>query len=250
MTLLELCDPLFHYMCRLNRAARKGGGYDQQQVRSEVRGIFSDMQGKCVNTPGLREQYEKVRQALVFFVDYTVRTSGLGFANDWKPLAEEETPPIFAGEELYFDLLDEALKDRSEAATERLGVFYTCLGLGFMGMYDNEPETVQRKLKEIAGRIRSTMETDDGGRICPETYESTNMSDLTTPPMRSLTPMVIGLVGLVLVVLLANGFSYWSNARDLGKAVSDLIDKAHTQLLAKEVPASGATVPASQPSGK
>ena len=25
MTLLELCEPLFQYICRLNRSARKGG---------------------------------------------------------------------------------------------------------------------------------------------------------------------------------------------------------------------------------
>jgi type IV/VI secretion system ImpK/VasF family protein len=248
MTLLELCDPLFQYTCRLNRAARKGGGYDQQQVRADVRGIFADCQGKCVSTPGLREQYEKVRLPLVFFVDYTVRTSGLSFANEWKPLAEEEEKEIFTGDELFFDLLEETLKDRAEAATERLAVFYTCMGLGFMGYYETEPETVQRKMKEIAGRIRGLMDADDGGRICPETYESINTADLTTPPMRSLTPIVIGLVGLVLVVLFANGFSYWRNTSELGKAVSTLKDKADSQSFkGAPMPNGGA---ASQPSGK
>jgi cytochrome bd-type quinol oxidase subunit 1 len=40
-----------------------------------------------------------------------------------------------AGDEKFFDLLEETLNDSSEDASERLAVYYTCLGLGFMGMY-------------------------------------------------------------------------------------------------------------------
>ena len=32
MTLLELSEPLFQYICRVNRSARKGGNYDLAQV--------------------------------------------------------------------------------------------------------------------------------------------------------------------------------------------------------------------------
>ena len=42
MTLLELCDPLFQYICRFNRSARKGGHHDLIQVRQEVKAMLAD----------------------------------------------------------------------------------------------------------------------------------------------------------------------------------------------------------------
>ena len=36
MTLAEVCEPLFLYICRLNRLARKGGEQDADQVRTEL----------------------------------------------------------------------------------------------------------------------------------------------------------------------------------------------------------------------
>ena len=36
MTLPELCEPLFLYVCRLNRASRKGGELSMERVRNEL----------------------------------------------------------------------------------------------------------------------------------------------------------------------------------------------------------------------
>ena len=36
MTPLDLCEPLFQYVCRVNRSARKNIVYDIEQVRSEI----------------------------------------------------------------------------------------------------------------------------------------------------------------------------------------------------------------------
>ena len=40
MTLLELCEPLFQYMCRLNRLARSGSALEMDQVRNDIKKIF------------------------------------------------------------------------------------------------------------------------------------------------------------------------------------------------------------------
>lgn len=251
MTLLELCEPLFQYICRLNRSARKHGAYEMEQARGEIKALFAEMQNKAVATPGLRDQYEKVRLALVFFADFMVRTSSLSFAAQWKLLAEEEVKPIFTGDEMFFDLLDETLKDRTEAATERLAVFYTCMGLGFLGFYEDQPDVVQRKTKEIAGRIRGMMDAEDVQRICPEAYEATNTADLTTPPFRSLAPYVIAVIGLAIVVLCANFLSYKLKSGELVGALRSIKDKADT-VVARDV-ASGNTSaprPTSRPTGE
>lgn len=42
-TLVEFCEPLFQYICRLNRLARKGGLVDASQVRNELRSMLADV---------------------------------------------------------------------------------------------------------------------------------------------------------------------------------------------------------------
>ena len=43
MTLLELCEPLFQYVCRLNRSARKGATPDEETVRADLQKILADI---------------------------------------------------------------------------------------------------------------------------------------------------------------------------------------------------------------
>jgi hypothetical protein len=46
--LLDLCEPLFQYVCRLNRSARKGGNYELSQVQSENKGYLAEATTKAV----------------------------------------------------------------------------------------------------------------------------------------------------------------------------------------------------------
>ena len=51
MTLLELCEPLFQYVCRLNRSARKGGSYEPTRVRAEIDALFEEAKAKAAASP-------------------------------------------------------------------------------------------------------------------------------------------------------------------------------------------------------
>ena len=230
MTLLDLSEPLFQYICRTNRASRKGALQDMSQVRVDLKAIFAQMERTAPETPGLPEQYRKVRQPLVFFCDYMIRSSGMPFAAAWANLAEEESPPIFAGDELFFLVLDETLQDRSEDANGRLAVFYVCMGLGFYGYYENDPEQVRRRTKEIQGRIRKIIGDDGQGRICAEAYDHLDTSDLTEPPSRSLLPMVIALILLVCVLFVANVWLYRDKTGKLNADISEVIKGRDTAL--------------------
>ncbi len=55
----------------------------------------------------------------------------------------------------------------SDEASQRLLVFYTCIGLGFTGWYAGQSEYLRGKMLDISQRIRSAMETDKTVRICP-----------------------------------------------------------------------------------
>jgi type IV/VI secretion system ImpK/VasF family protein len=221
MTLLELCDPLFQYICRFNRSARKGGHHDLHQVRQEVKAMLAEMAGKAKSQPGLSTQLEKIDIVLMFFVDFMIKSSAISNAGDWQELAFERKE--LAGDEKFFDLLEETLGDRSEQANERLSIYYTCMGLGFTGWYTGQPEYLRKKMLECSTRIRGLIDTDQSARICPESYENVNTSDLVQPPSASLVGIGIALLGLVIVLFIANAYMYRSSSSELTKALGDII---------------------------
>jgi type VI secretion system protein ImpK len=214
MTLLELCEPLFQYVCRLNRSVRKQAHAGVTQTRSEIAAIFADMKAKAGADRVLGMQYDKVRLPLIFFTDFMARDSG-AFGRDWKDLANDEHPPELGGDEKFFDLLDEALKETDPGAAERLAVFYTCVGLGFTGWYQGQPEFLRKKMMEVSSRIRTMMELDETARICPEGYEHVNTADLVQPPGSKLVGIAIALVGLLLVVFAANIVAFLDKRAEL-----------------------------------
>src|SRR5687767_2475352 len=99
MTLLELTEPIFQYVCRLNRLARKSGGsstgetsfiaktpgnapvvpkvasLDYAVVRSEVKAMFEDFLSKSNSDIRLNAQARKVELPLLFFVDSMISDS-------------------------------------------------------------------------------------------------------------------------------------------------------------------------------
>jgi type VI secretion system protein ImpK len=236
--LLQLCEPLFHYVCFLNRSARKGGGvFDQSYVKGELRQTFADMKARSAADPHLASQYEKVELPLLFFVDAMVKYSKLPFALDWEDLAYERNE--LAGESKFFELLDRTLAERSDAANERLAVFYTCLGLGFTGEYAGHAVDLRKKMLEISSRIRGLVDFNTQGRVCPEAYEHVDTRNLIEPPARSLGGIAIALVGLVVVLLATNFVLYRQYTQDLATAVETIkgADSSQAQ------PAPGAPAP-------
>ena len=221
MTLLELCEPLFQHVCRLNRSGRKGGTFEPAFVRAEIKKLFEDMKRKASEDPSLTSQYDKIEMPLIFFVDFMVKESALPFARQWEEMAYEYNE--LAGDEKLFDLLDETLADPSHAATERLAVFYTCLGLGFTGWYTGQPEYLRKKMLEIAARVRSIMDVDEETRICPEAYEHVDTSDLVQPPGLKLLGIFIALIGMTIVMFVANFFLFRTTASEFQAALTKII---------------------------
>ncbi|MHC4556074.1 MAG: DotU family type IV/VI secretion system protein [Planctomycetota bacterium] len=197
MTLLELCEPIFQYVCRLRRSARMGCAMEMDQVRNDIIRIFSEMKTNASTTAELTAQYEKVELPLVFFIDFMIKESNLSFAGDWWELGRERNE--LAGDEKFFDLLDVELADTSNAATQRLIIFYTCLGLGFTGVYTGQPESIQRLMSKISARISGLMDADEKSYICPEAYENIDTRDFVEPPSAKLVGVGITLIALIVI---------------------------------------------------
>jgi len=218
MTLLELCEPLFQYVARLKRLARMNRSLEMSQVRSDIKRLFADMRAGASSIEGSSRQYEDVELPLLFFVDFMVKESNLSFSADWAELGRERNE--LAGDEKFFDLLDETLTDASDEASQRLAVYYTCLGLGFTGIYAGQQDSIRRFMTQIAPRISDIMDPDETSPICPEAYENVDARDFVEPAGENLGRIGIVLVGLLVLWCIASLFLF----RDASEVVDDAIN--------------------------
>ena len=223
MTLLELCDPLFQYICRLNRAGRKGGHVEFTTVRSEVLGLFDELRNRAASDFKLASQFKTVELPLIFFVDSMIAESKLPCARDWNRERLAFKRDELAGDEKFFDILDETLKDISDEATERLTVYYTCIGLGFSGFYFSQPEYLRKKMQDIALRIGGAMESDSRARICPEAYDCTDPRDLIEPPTGRVWLMVVVFLICAATALGCNLYLFSKAAGSLKESLSVIL---------------------------
>ncbi|OGP61583.1 MAG: hypothetical protein A2169_02135 [Deltaproteobacteria bacterium RBG_13_47_9] len=217
MTLLELCEPLFQYVCRLQRSARMGCTVEMDQVRSDITNIFNEMKANALTSPELPHQYEKVELPLIFFVDFMVKESTLSISADWVELGRERNE--LAGDEKFFDLLDAELLDPSDAATQRLVIFYTCIGLGFTGVYTGQPDNIKRLMSKISARVSGMMDADKRSFICPEAYENVDTRDFIEPPSAKLVGIGITLIALIVIWATAYLCLFKWTADDLTKSL-------------------------------
>ncbi len=218
MTLLKLCDPLFKYVCFLNRSARKGVAIDAAQAEAEVETILSETRAKAAVTPGLLDQYEKVELPLIFFVDNVIVSGPPPLCDAWQRIAYKRDR--VTGDTDFCDELDATLAEpESASATERLGVFYTCVGLGFTGDRLGEPTVRQQRMSQMSRRLRPFMEVEDRSRVTPQAYAHTLTDDLVPPPVAPVWKLAVALVGLLLMLVVLNGYLYRNESQKLTKTL-------------------------------
>lgn len=233
--LLDLCEPVFQAVCRLNRTARKGSSIEYSVLRAELTDLLEKISTQARGDIGLAEQYRQVELPLIFFIDSMVAESSLSCAQEWNShrLAFERNE--LAGDEKFFDLLEATIQDTKPGADERLAIFYTCIGMGFTGWYSGQPEFLRKKMLELAPRVKPFADYDETSFITPDTYKYTNTTNLPLPMAASLVPLLIVLTGLFIIVVTVNILSFRSASAELVGAL-DAIN-------AKEAAANAAPTP-------
>jgi type VI protein secretion system component VasF len=248
MTLLDLAEPVFQYVCRLNRMGRKAGAIakgetvmftrtsgigssalDYSVVRSEIKALLDDFLQKGNADIRLAAQVKKVELPLIFFIDSVISESTLPFAGQWNQNRFAYDRNELAGDEKFFDLLEETLRDPGEDASERLGFFYVCIGLGFTGIYFKQPEYVRKTMLTIAPRIRHLMDTDLSARMCPEAYEKIDTRNLVQPPGTRLIFVGILFICFTFAAVLSYFWMYREASNNLSESISAVLQQDPAQ---------------------
>jgi type IV/VI secretion system ImpK/VasF family protein len=229
MKLLELYEDLFQYVCRLNRVAKTEAHPEYVRVRTEVKTLLEEVGRNASADVRLLNQTKRLELPIIFFVDNLICTSRLKFATQWgeNRLANEREE--LAGDERFFvDFLEKDLTDASEEAAERLAVYHVCLGLGFAGMYQGQPEQIRRYVEQIFPRVRQWIDSDPRTKISEEAYRYTDTRALTEPPSKKIILVAILFVFLSLSVL-AIYYGLYANASGaVTNSIREIIRQSET----------------------
>ena len=230
MNLLEIYEELFQYVCRLNRTAKTDAHPDYARVRGEIKTKLDEIVRNASSDIQTLNQVKRLELPVVFFLDNVICTSRLRFAQQWASnrLATEKNE--LAGDERFFDFLEQDLKDTSEEAAERLSIFYVCLGLGFMGMYQGQPDQLRSYMEQIFPRIRQWMDVDPKTKITDDAYRNIDTRILTEPPSRKIIFVAILFVFLALVVFIVINGLYLAACHDLTISINKILAGAKSVL--------------------
>jgi type IV/VI secretion system ImpK/VasF family protein len=226
MKLLELYEEIFQYIARLNRATKAQAHPEYARVRAEIKDLLDRPSRDSSSDVRLSNQVKRLELPIIFFIDNMICGSRLKFASQWaeRRLAGERNE--LAGDERFFDLLEADLSDTSEEAAERLAVLYVCLGLGFTGMYVNQPDKIRSYTEQIFPRIRQWIDSDPRTKISEEAYRYTDMRQLTQPPNNKIILVGISFIFVSLSLLIVYYALYARAVGELKSSVNQITENA------------------------
>ena len=125
MTLLDACEPLFRRVCQLNALGRSGGRCPEYAtVRREITGLIDGARAAILSDPELERHWPRIDMPLLFFVDSMIAESRLPIASEWNQHRLAYDYRELAGDQKFFDLMEEESKDPSADASVRLHVVF------------------------------------------------------------------------------------------------------------------------------
>jgi type VI secretion system protein ImpK len=258
-SLIDLYEPLFQYLCRLNRIGRvaasgAGGSSGEtvfmtrsgssgsspaarglqlhyQTVRSEITAMLKEVQRQAEGDYRVRDQVQKLELPIKFFIDSYIVESKLPFAKEWNDNRLAYDHNELAGDEKFFDIVEDTLRDKSAEASERLAVYYVCFGIGFTGAFGSQVELLRKTMNDIAPRIQPFLEGDRLGRFCEEAYAGVDTTNLIEPESNYLAILGIVFACFTMAALVAFVLLYSEASRSLNTALDQV--KQHDPQAAK-----------------
>ena len=197
------------------------------RVRVELKDLLEQARKNTSMDVALSNQVQRLELPLIFVIDNLICTNRrLRFAEQWagNRLAKERNE--LAGDESFFEFLDKDLRDTSEEAAERLAVYYCCLGLGFTGMWQGQPEKIRTYMEQIFPRIRQWIDSDPRSKISEEAYQSTDTRVLTEPPNRKLVLVALGFLFVCLSLMIFYCVLYKVGVKELESSIELIQDKS------------------------
>ncbi len=212
-TITTFCRPVFNTICAWSEEIEQGGIVDAASARTTLSSMLDEMRANSRLQPQLGRQFLMVELPLLFFIDFVMKER-MGLTGEWQELAFERNE--LAGDEKFFDLLEQTLGDPTDLATERVHVFYQCMLLGFTGAFRPDAPELDRLFRRCTLRLGLAPELVETGRVTPEAYGQLDTRTRRRPLQvkRWRWATAICLVGF-LVIFVVNDWIFRGDTGDL-----------------------------------
>lgn len=240
MRIVQVCEPVFLYICELNRLRREGIPATSSAVKfGAVRHRIESLLAQCVESARtsnhLEQQWKDIERPFYCFIDYMVEEilgqrpgedEPLPAAVEWADQRLAERFDIVAGNTAFVKYLQADLDRRENDvdARERLEFYYACLGLGFVGPFQDDSAGLNACKQDVTGRVPHLLTKGADDQFTPHAYEHVNPARLNLEPQPLLWGVVIVTVVILLFFFIATGWLYKDSARSLEAAIQSIID--------------------------
>ncbi|GHV82881.1 hypothetical protein AGMMS50212_02210 [Spirochaetia bacterium] len=150
----KICNPILTCICNYWQYVNVGSHPAKEKFQEDIEFLLEDAKEKAVKVPELLQEYLKIEHSLVFFIDYMVKEGQFPFSKDWQVLARKYNE--LSGDEKFFDLLNDALKDPT--ARDSVSLYYIMLGLGFEGIYHNDRAYIEETMKRCTEKFPEALD--------------------------------------------------------------------------------------------
>ena len=187
MTLQELTEAIFLYVCKINRVAINGGNLEYSDVRADILTMLETAQTRSKLDAQLSEMFAKIKIPLVLFIDFVLVDSGVNFAMQWH---RNSLAKLFGIEnENFFFYLSGALEETSLESDQILLFYYACFGLGLE--VDAGSEDASGIMSSLLPRIKNRIELNAASRVTQSAYENVNTANMIKPIGGKLSVIVL-----------------------------------------------------------
>jgi len=167
--LTEACWPVFEFVTNFTRQVKYNAVPAATQVRYEALSALRDAEDLVRDDPvSERAWHERIKGAMVYLVDYKMINTDWEGRLYWLDNSFETDPnvlnhPQALGGEDFFVVADglqreyelserRERRDKDELA-EQLGIYFTCLRLGFKGQYHDRPQELADYTRRLFSRL-------------------------------------------------------------------------------------------------
>jgi type IV/VI secretion system ImpK/VasF family protein len=153
MTILQICEPLFQYICYIERASKQKKQLVYNTTVKKIRKLFEDMENEAYKEHMNYKIYNEIKLPLIFFTDFIIINSNGSISAYWDKnrLAVEYSE--LTGDKKFFDILEKWLNSQNSIAPHVLTIFYKCICLGFHGIHKKRPEKLYEYIYQINERV-------------------------------------------------------------------------------------------------
>lgn len=234
LKLTEACWPVFDFLINFQRLVKHNAAPPPDQVRYEAVAALRDAEDLARDEPAVERLWnDRVKAMLVYLIDYKMLNTEWAGRDFWFDQRFETDRTILdhveaLGGEKFFEDCDEMQReyeqaerrDRSDkdALAEQLSLYFTCLRLGFRGMYHDRPQELADYTRRLFSRLPAHA-TTRGKEMFPDAYKHNQEVKIDYRLGMSLTIVLISFAVILTSWIGVSRYAWSTAVADMRKSV-------------------------------